>query len=56
LKNKKINIEQYFKETDGMDKYEDIVAFLQNILWNVTDSESGLLDDDIEYINSIPND
>lgn len=55
VKNKKINIEEYdaTSETDYYEYYA-IVDMLQDIVWNVTDYE-GLTEEDINYINSLPN-
>lgn len=57
LKNKKINIEQYFKNNQVDQNYNAITGKLQDILWTITDTEKGLQEDDIKYINEyLPND
>ncbi|WP_185211256.1 hypothetical protein [Sphingobacterium mizutaii] len=57
LKNKKINIEQYYKDNKVDQSYNALVGKLQDILWTITDSEDGLNEDDIKYINEyLPND
>ena len=56
VKNKKINIEE-FSRTSNTDYnvYEDQVDELQSIVWEITDFSGKLSDDDIRYINSLPN-
>ncbi|MDR1880174.1 MAG: hypothetical protein LBQ78_04510 [Tannerellaceae bacterium] len=55
VKNKKINIEEFSptSRTD-YDTYFDQVNRLQDIVWLVTDY-GGMSEEDIEYINSLPN-
>ncbi len=55
VKDKKINIEE-FDPTSYTDYYQYLyqVDELQDIVWAVTDKE-GLTEEDIEYINSLPN-
>lgn len=55
LKNKKINIEEFTRTSyDDCTAYGSQVSDLQGILWKVTD-DTGLEDDDIRYINALPN-
>lgn len=55
VKDKKINIEDY-DSTSSVDYnfYYDVVNELQSIVWRITDG-SGLTENNIEYINSLPN-
>ena len=55
VKNKKINIEEFVRtNSDDQSIYNSQVDRLQDIVWNVTDF-SGITDDDIKYINELPN-
>ena len=56
VKNKKINIEE-FSRTNSNDRntYSDQASRLQSIVWNVTDYYGKLDEEDIKYINSLPN-
>jgi len=55
VKNKKINIEEFsHTNSDDYSIYNSQVDRLQDIVWNVTDF-SGITDDDIKYINALPN-
>jgi hypothetical protein len=50
--NKKINIEEYSDAERGV--YSAIVGKLTQIVWNITDSQLGLTQNDRAYINSLP--
>jgi len=56
VKNKKINIEE-FVSTSSTDEntYDRQVSRLQSIVWEITDYSGKLSDDDIAYINALPN-
>ncbi len=54
VKNKKINIEEYDPtSTDDYYSYSSVRSYLQDIVWHVTDG-TGLTQNDIEYIDSLP--
>jgi len=56
LKNKKIDISSFSPASnDDYNAYCDIVGELQNFVWMITDIGMALSDDNISYINSLPN-
>ena len=56
VKNKKINIEEFSKSSSSdREKYTTQVDVLQDIVWHITDYTGKLSNDDISYINSLPN-
>ena len=54
VKNKKINIEDFSPELSNYLIYTTQTIRLQDIVWSITDGE-GMSEDDIRYINSLPN-
>ena len=55
IKNKKINIEKFSRtNSNDLDIYSSQVNNLQGILWRITDG-GGITTNDIDYINSLPN-
>lgn len=55
VKGKKINIEEFDPaDFDDLYIYRDQIDRLQDIVWNITDDE-GLTEEDIAYINALPN-
>jgi hypothetical protein len=52
LANKKINKEEFGSSVDNYN-YEGYTSMVQSMLWSLTDGK-GLTEDDIEYINSLP--
>ena len=53
LTNKELNISKYIMD-DNLAEYEKITDNIQNIIWGLTNDETLLSDDDIKYINSLP--
>ncbi|MHA7109694.1 hypothetical protein ACRTDU_06185 [Sunxiuqinia elliptica] len=54
VKNKKINIEDFSPELSNYMIYTTQAIRLQDIIWSITDGE-GMSEEDISYINSLPN-
>lgn len=52
LADKKINYEEF--NGNDIDYYYSHLAFLQNMLWKLTDEGQALSEDDIAYINRLP--
>lgn len=54
VKNKKINIEEFSHNLSAYTVYALQTVELQDIVWSITDGE-GMSEEDISYINSLPN-
>ena len=54
LEHKDINISSYISNND-IDRYNEISDRIQQMIWNMTNHETLLSDDDLKFIRNIPN-
>jgi len=52
LNNKELNISKYISE-DNLERYEEVSDRVQTMIWNMTNNETLLSDEDIDFIKTI---